>query len=115
MTSIAAMGAALLRGDTLSIMDGFRLFSISNLPREISRSIEQKFHLRVSRDQVNYISKNGVPGYYYRYRLNRTEQNKEGINKLKAYVKKEMQSEPPPKTDKEAKRQKNTQTLLKLF
>lgn len=88
MTQTAAIAKALLNGDTLSIMNGFRLFSCTNIPREISRRIERKFNVVVSRDKVDFKSKYGKPGYYYRYRLNRTEANAPGILKMEEYISK---------------------------
>lgn len=86
MTQTAAIAKALLDGKTLSIMNGFRLFSCTNIPREISRSIEKKFGVQVSRDKVEFVSRYGHPGVYYRYRLNRTEHNINGIIKMERYV-----------------------------
>ena len=86
MTQTAAIAKALLDGKVLSIMNGFRLFSCTNIPREISRSIEKKFCVDISRDKVEFVSKYGHPGVYYRYRLNRTEHNMNGIIKMERYV-----------------------------
>jgi hypothetical protein len=41
MTQRAALCQALLNGEKLSIMDGFKKFGITNLPREISRGVEK--------------------------------------------------------------------------
>lgn len=95
MTQIAAISASLLRGEVLSIMNGFRLFSCTNLPREISRNIEKKFGVIVSRDKVNFISKHGQPGFYFRYRLNETEANEAGIAAMKEYVNKHIGKKQP--------------------
>lgn len=68
------------------MMDGFRKFRITNLSREISRSIEQKFGVEVSKDQVDFELDCGLPGWYYRYRLNQTEANMAGIQAMRLYV-----------------------------
>lgn len=86
MTQTAAIANALLNGEVLSIMNGFRLFSCTNLPREISRSIEQKFGVQVSRARVEFTSKYGQKGTYFRYRLNKTDYNMNGIIKMMRYV-----------------------------
>lgn len=86
MTQTSAIAKALLQGKALSIMNGFHLFSCTNLPREISRSIEQKFGVEVEREQVDFKSKYGHVGIYFKYRLNRTERNKEGIKKMEQYI-----------------------------
>lgn len=86
MTQTAAIAEALLNGEVLSIMNGFKLFSCTNLPRELSRSIEKKFGVEISRDKVVFKSKYGQPGFYYRYRLNKTENNSRGIKLMEQYV-----------------------------
>ncbi len=86
MTQVAAICKALLDGHTLSIMTGFQMFSCTNLPRELSRSVEQKFGVVISKDRVEFTSKYGQHGFYYRYRLNSSEHNKEGIQKMREYV-----------------------------
>lgn len=86
MTQTAAIAKALLNGEVLSIMNGFKLFSCTNLPRELSRSIEKKFGVEISRDKVVFKSKYGQPGFYYRYRLNKTENNLHGIKLMKQYI-----------------------------
>lgn len=95
MTQTAAIANALLNGDTLSIMNGFRLFSCTNLPRELSRSIEKRFGVEISRDKVLFKSKYGHPGFYYRYRLNKTEANTPGIAKMMEYCEKHKPKEEP--------------------
>lgn len=87
MTQIAAIAKALLDGEVLSIMNGFKKFACTNIPREISRGIEQKFGVAISRTHKDFVSEYGEPGFYFQYRLNRTEYNKEGIAKMEAYVK----------------------------
>lgn len=88
MTQTAAICSALLKGDVLSIMDGFRKFSCTNLPRELSRSVEQKFGVEISKTPTKFTSQYGQKGQYYRYRLNHTDYNKEGIEKMREYVEK---------------------------
>ena len=86
MTQAAAICKALLDGRTLSIMDGFKLFGCTNIPREISRSVEKKFGVEVSKESVDFTSRYGQSGFYFRYRLNKTEYNKDGIEKMREYV-----------------------------
>jgi hypothetical protein len=87
MNKTARVAKALINGDVLTIMDGFKRFGITNLPREISRQIEKKFSVEVSKDRVNFTLEDGLPGWYFRYRLNQTEGNVDGINRMKEYVK----------------------------
>lgn len=90
MTATAALAKHLLEGNVVSILDGFKLFSITNVPREISRSIEQEFNVIVSRTPRKFKSKYGRKGVYTEYRLNYTDYNKEGIKKMKEYVKEKL-------------------------
>lgn len=103
MTQTAAICKALLKGEVLSIMDGFKMFACTNLPRELSRSVEQKFGVKISKDPTKFKSKYGQSGVYYRYRLNRIAENQEGIEKMVAYV---LEQEGAPKTEKQEKEQK---------
>lgn len=93
MTQKAAIAMALLNGEVLSIMNGFKLFNCTNLPREISRSIEQEFNVVVSRESVPFKSKYGNHGVYFKYRLNRTDYNTEGIKKMEEYISQFIQPE----------------------
>lgn len=86
MTQVAAICKALLDGETLSIMTGFKQFACTNLPRELSRSVEQKFGVEISRERVDFTSRYGQTGFYFRYRLNKTDYNKKGIELMRDYV-----------------------------
>lgn len=90
MTATAALAKHLLEGNVVSILDGFKLFSITNVPREISRLIEKKFGVIVSRTRRDFISKYGRKGIYVEYRLNKTKYNESGIRKMKKYVKEKL-------------------------
>ena len=48
MNAITALAIAFLEGRVLTIRSAFVEFGITNLPREASRSIEQKFDVRLS-------------------------------------------------------------------
>ena len=93
MNQKCALCKSLLRGEVLSIMNGFSWFGITNIPREIGRSIERPFGVTVSRVSKDFTSRYGQGGFYFEYRLNRTERNKEGILKMEAYVK-EIEGKP---------------------
>lgn len=81
----ARLAKALLHGEVITIMDGFKKFGITNAPREISRSVERKFGVVVSKDKVEFTHDCGLPGWYYRYRLNSTAENAQGIKRMNAY------------------------------
>jgi len=97
MTQKAAICKALLNGQVLSIMVGFKWFSVTNMPREISRQIEQPFKVRISRVRKEFISKYGQSGFYFEYRLNRVPDNEPGILLMEQYVS-EIENKPfkPP-------------------
>jgi hypothetical protein len=102
MTQLAAICNSLLDGQVLSIMTGFKMFSCTNLPRELSRGVEQKFGVLISKERVEFTSKYGQKGTYFRYRLNKTKYNKDGMDKMKAYVS-EQRTSFNPKTTKQLK------------
>lgn len=87
MTSKAALCKALLEGKVLNIKNGFNLFGITNIPREISRMIERPFNVQVSRTKREGKSRYGQSVCWFDYRLNKTEYNAEGIKKMEEYVK----------------------------
>jgi hypothetical protein len=84
---ITRIGKALLNGEVLSILTGFQRFCVTNLPREIGRSIERKFGIKCERKQIDIETQDGETGYYFEYRLLYTEENKEGIQRMKDYIK----------------------------
>jgi hypothetical protein len=89
MTQLASICEALLKGEILSIMNGFENFGCTNLPREIGRGVERKFGAVVERQEVFYRSRYNHVGIYYRYKLNlKNPKNKEAIKKIKDYIKK---------------------------
>jgi hypothetical protein len=87
-TQISAICHSLLRGETLDIFKGMKWFGVSNLPREIGRSVERKFGVTVDKKMVTFKTRYGTPGYYYEYRLIRNKENKTGIMKMAEYVSK---------------------------
>lgn len=102
MTSKAALCKALLDGKVLNIMNGFKLLGITNVPREVGRSVERAFGVVVSRTERNGTTRYGQTCNWVDYRLNRTDYNKDGIEKMKKYVQ-EQAGTINPKTDNEAK------------
>lgn len=86
MNQRAAICKSLLKGEVLSIMNGFKWFGCTNIPREIGRSVERPFGITVSRVSKDGNSRYGQPVHYTEYRLNNTENNKEGRKKMIEYV-----------------------------
>lgn len=68
-TQKAALCHALLNGERVSIMDGFRKFGMTNLPREISRQIEQAFNVQVKRFRCKSKTRYGHSCSYIEYQL----------------------------------------------
>lgn len=96
-TKTSKIAKALLDGDVITMMDGFKRFGITNLSREISRQIERKFGVQVSKDKVDFTHDCGLPGWYFRYRLNRIPENEKGIFDMRQYVEENGLSGIPPK------------------
>lgn len=103
MTSKAALCIALLRGDVVSIRSGFNNFGITNIPREIGRSIKRAFDVEVSKVMKESENRYGCYCCWAEYRLNKTEYNKPGIQKMRAYVKGELKNRPAAKTQAQEK------------
>jgi len=86
MNATAAIAMSLLAGRVLTIKTGYRDFGVSNLPREMGRSIERKFGVILSRVVRHGETKYGVPVHWTEYRLPVTEYNKEGMKKMREYI-----------------------------
>lgn len=86
MTAKAALAKALLDGRVLNVRNCFDLIGLTNCSREISRMIEKPFDVEVSRTQMEGKSRYGQPVTWVNYRLNSSEHNKEGIQKMREYV-----------------------------
>lgn len=95
MTAKAALCKLLLEGKVINIKNGFDWLGITNVPREIGRMIERLpdgkgsngFGVTVSRTPMKGKSRFGIACTWINYRLNKTDYNKEGILKMKAYLK----------------------------
>jgi hypothetical protein len=98
MNQKAAICDALLQGKVLNIKNGFHLFGVTNVPREIGRSVERSFGVKVTRKQMDGKSRYGLPCVWVDYSLEATTENMEGIKKMIEYVKANRDN---PKTDKE--------------
>ena len=97
MTAKCALAKALLDGKVLNIKNCFTLIGLTNCPREISRMIEKGFGVEVSRTHRDGISRYGQSVTWVDYRLNATDYNKEGMEKMKKYVMEQF-SKANPKT-----------------
>lgn len=93
MTSKAALCKALLEGKVVNIKNGFSWFGITNVPREIGRSVERYFGVVVSRTPMEGKTRYKQDCTWVNYRLNRTEHNKDGIDKMQKYVDEQMKDQ----------------------
>lgn len=112
MNSKAALAKALLKGEVVNIKNGFTHFGITNVPREIGRSIERAFGVEVSRTMREGMSRYKQPCIWCDYRLNKTDYNKEGIQKMIEYV---LKQEGTPKTDSQEKDQRKIKEIKNTF
>lgn len=85
---MAALVNSLLQGKTITIKNGFEDYGITNVPREISRAVEQKFGVRVNRKRREYTTVYGFYQTYFEYKLEKDKQPEDSIKKMKEYVKK---------------------------
>lgn len=90
MTAKAALCKALLDGRTLNIKNCFDLIGLTNCPREVSRMVEQSFGVKVTRINREGKSRYQHPVIWVDYKLEKSEQNLEGIKKMQEYVEKEL-------------------------
>ena len=86
MNQKCAIIKSLLDGKVLSIMNGFQWFGCTNIPREVGRSVEREFNVKVSRINVETTSRYGQSCNYTQYRLNRTDYNAPGVLLMEMYV-----------------------------
>lgn len=87
MNAIAALCQSFLNGDILTIKTAFKEVGVTNLGREVGRSIERKFGVRVSKLRKEGKSRYKVHVSYFEYRLNRDDpENASGIEAMITYV-----------------------------
>lgn len=93
MNQKCAICISLLKGEVVSIMNGFTWFGCTNIPREIGRSIERSFNVKIDRKTIHKKTKYNEPCWYFEYRLLRNSDNKDGIERMKLYVEKISKSQ----------------------
>jgi hypothetical protein len=101
MTAKAALIYHLLKGDVLTIGSAFKIIGITNLPREIGREIERiserGFGVMVSKARQEGQNRYGSQCTWFHYRLNRTDYNAPGIEKMKKYLREQCKGHPEEK------------------
>lgn len=99
MTSKAALCMALLEGRVLNVKNCFTEIGLTNISREIPRLVEKPFDVAVSRTPKTGKNRYGEPVCFINYRLNRSEYNLPGIQKMMEYLNEHISS--IPKTEAE--------------
>lgn len=101
MTAKAALVYHLLKGDVLTIGSAFKFIGITNLPREIGRGIEREeeggFGVTVSKVSAEGKNRYGCQVHWNQYRLNKTDRNAQGVEKMKAYLREQCKGHPDEK------------------
>lgn len=111
MTAKAALAMALLEGRVLNVKNCFELIGLTNCSREISRMIEKPFSVTVSRTTMVGETRYGQRCTWVNYRLNASQHNLPGMEKMREYIKEHM---PDPMTARTTK-EKNQLTQAQLF
>lgn len=83
MTRKQALCQYLLAGGRLSILNGYRLFGISNISREVRRLVEQPFGVTLTRKKMEGKTKYGSYCTWLEYSLSHTKINAKGIKAMK--------------------------------
>lgn len=112
MNKKTALCLSLLKGDVINVANSIRLTGLSNPAREIPRSVEEPFKIQVSRSKVETKDQFGNYATYHNYRLNHTRYNAKGIAEMKNYCKEQLNSQPPPKTEKQLREFKRQQSVI---
>lgn len=93
MTSKSALALALLEGRVLNVKNCFSEIGLTNVAREIPRLIEKPFGVEISRTPRKGKNRFNEDIAWTDYRLNSSEHNIDGIEKMKVFVKNYMPKE----------------------
>lgn len=88
MNAKTALIKSFLDGRTVNCANIFILTSFTNCSRECIRMVEKPFGITLTRIERNGKSRYGSPTNWIDYKLYHTPMNKEGIEKMKEYVRK---------------------------
>lgn len=112
MTAKCALCLALLEGRVLNVKNVFETIGLTNCSREISRMVEAPFGVEVSRTPKNGKSRYGQAVSWVDYYLRKSQHNLPGIKLMTEYCKEQLNSQPPPKTEKQLKERKRQQSVI---
>ena len=87
MTRQQALATYLLTGKPVSIKNGYKLFGISNISREVLRLIEQPFNVYLTRLKKEGRTKYGSYCTWFEYSLHNTKLNAKGIKSMREALK----------------------------
>ena len=88
MTAKAALIKALLDGKILNIKNTFEEVGFTNAPREVG-NLMREFKVRVNKTNRKGFSRYGQPVRWVDYNLEKNDYNKDGIEKMLEYLKKQ--------------------------
>lgn len=113
MTAKAALCLAFLEGRIINIKNCFESIGLTNAAREVTRMKEIPFGVQISRHHMTGKSRYGQPISWVNYRLNKdAEYNKEGIQKMKDYIKSQLPPAHEAKTTKQFNEIRQTDLFL---
>lgn len=103
MTAKAALIKAFLEGKTINIKNCLMTVGLSNCSREVIRCVEEPFGIVITRIKREGFSRYKQPANWLDYKLERSRNSPEAIQKLIEYV---LEQEGSPKTDKQEREQR---------
>lgn len=90
MNGKAALCQALLLGKVVSIRTGFLNYGITNVPREIGRSVERAFDVKCERIPREGKTRFDVACHWIDYSIKASAENIKGLLEMARYVLKEI-------------------------
>lgn len=93
MNATAHIAEAFLKGRVLSIKKGFRLFGVTNMPREVGRLIERRFKIKVNRTWKAGFTRYNIPCSWIDYRLVPTKRNLPARKRMRKYINEQKQQD----------------------
>ncbi len=85
-TAKAAIANHFINGGTMTISDCFKLFGVTNLPREIKRLIEDPFGIKIERTPVLVKTRYCQGKLIKRYSLIKNKNSKLAISRMAKYI-----------------------------
>jgi hypothetical protein len=105
-----ALIKALLDGHTLDILNGMKMIGATNIPREVGRHVinpKTGFNARVIKKRIDITTQYGTHGYYFTYKLDKSEKNNDAVAAMRKYLS-EQNIKPAEKTTKPKENKSST-------